>query len=87
MRWAGEVLTFICALEGSGFTFERSGDDAADPVAVAVLAGDSAHPVELFEGYDILVCGNLKHGVGGRVEDQFAGLHMLLAQVIENHRA
>ncbi len=84
MRGLCEVLSLIGAVERPWFAFERPGDHPADVVVVAVLSGDTAYPVELLEGDDVLVGGDLEHRVGRGVQDQFARLEVPGTEVFDD---
>ena len=67
---------------------ERAGDDAADAQPFAGQpVGDFARTIELRNRHDFLVRGDLKHAVGRRVHDPVAGLHVLGAELVDDHRA
>ena len=73
VRLHREVVSFVGPLEVPGCSFEGPGDDPTDSIAITVLASDPTDPVELLERDHVLVGGDLKYGVGRRVEDRLAG--------------
>ena len=83
-----EVLAALRALERPGLAPERARDHAADGVlALHDLARDGAGGVELGGRALVDVRGDLQHRVGGRVDDQVAGLQVLLAEVVDHRGA
>ena len=80
------VMTARCAGEvGGAVAHERAGNDAAH----AVFAGQQlprlcADLVQLFHRDDGLVRSDLEHTVGGGVDDECAGFHVLLAVVADD---
>ena len=52
-----------------------------------IAAGRLAPRVQLRHGHDVLVAGDLEHGVGGRVDDGPAGGHVLVAELLDDARA
>ena len=60
-------------------------DDAGHAVVAGEdLAGDAAVLVELLHGHEVLVGGDLEHAVGRGVDDEVAGLELLLAIVLDD---
>jgi hypothetical protein len=62
-------------------------DDAADPQGIAQAARDAAHLVEPLEAEGVLVRGDLKNAVDGRVADRLAGAHVLGSEFVEDDGA
>ena len=66
---------------------ERAGDHAPDRVLPRQnLAGDPAGSVELVKRDRLLVRGDLKDGVGGRIDDPLAGPLVFLAELFDDVR-
>ena len=64
---------------------EGAGDDPAHQVfALEHLPGDLADAVELLQGDHFLAGRHLEHAVRGGVDDGLAGLHVLVAQALDD---
>src|SRR5205823_1799317 len=71
----------------TGRSDERTGDDASDSEALArQLVRDIARAIQLRNGDDVLVRGDLKYAVGRRVNDQRAGSQVLRAELVDDLR-
>src|SRR5581483_9306034 len=66
---------------------ERTRDYPTDSVWITNAPRDAADFVEALERHHVFVRGDLEHGIGGGVENRPAGLAMLRAELIQNHRA
>src|SRR5436190_9684962 len=84
-----KILAIRGALEMSlARADKRPGDDATHVVLAAHhLARDRADAPQLLDRNHFFVRRDLKHGVGGRVDDRRAGAHVLLAELVEDHRS
>ena len=79
----------VVAVGGAGVVAaaadEGTGDDAAHAVLAAQdLPGNAAVFVELLHGDHVLMGGDLEHGVGGGVDDQIPGPHVLVAVFVDD---
>ena len=64
---------------------ERTRDHAPDAKPLAhQLVRNLAGAVQLRDRHDVFVSGNLEHAVGGRVDNQRAGAHVLGTEVIDD---
>ena len=79
-RLQGEVVAVGGAAVVPGGAHKGSGNDAPHAVlALELLPGDAAVPVELLQRHHFLVGGNLEDGIGGGIDDQISGAHVLVA--------
>ena len=79
------VAPALAALERARLALEGAGDHAPHLVlAVHQLARLLAHLVEAGLVEHVHVGGDLQHRVGRRVEDQLAGLEVMLAEVLDH---
>ena len=82
------VVAARCAREIPRHACERAGDYAADFVrSIQQLARDFAHFVQLADGNDFFVGGDLKHAVAGSVDNRKSSAHMFFAQLLEYFRS
>lgn len=72
----------------AGGADEGAGDDPAHAVlAHQDFPGDAAILIQGLQGHHVLMGGDLEHGVGGGVDDQVAGLAVLIAVLLNDLRA
>ena len=63
-----------------GGAHKGSGNDAPHAVfALELLAGDAAIPVKLLQGNHFLMGSNLENRIGGGIDNQISGAHVLVA--------
>jgi hypothetical protein len=81
----GVVAALLGAEERPGVAVEGAGDHPPDGMlALEQPAGLPAPAVELVEGDDPLVGGDLEHRVGRGVDDRLAGLQVLGAELLDD---
>jgi hypothetical protein len=56
-------------------------------IARKILTGNMAVFIQFFQRNNLLMGSNLEHGVGGGIDDQITGLHMLLAEFFDDRCA
>ncbi len=84
-RDEGEVAAVGGTREIAGLADERAGDDAgAGMFADEDLAGGAAVFIQQFRRDDALVRGDLEDAVRGGIDDEVAGLHVLLAEFLDD---
>ena len=84
-RLDGVVVAAFGAAEISGLAGEGASDDAADAVgSVEKAAGDFTHFVELGDGDDVFMGGDLEDAVAGSVDDGKAGADVFGAKFLKN---
>src|SRR5687768_10486915 len=68
----------------SGRAEKRSRDHAADPVfAIENSSSDIADLIKALYRYHLFVGGDLKHRIGGRIDDRLSGPDMLFAKLFD----
>jgi hypothetical protein len=73
------------ALVVAGLADERARDYAPDRMLIGQnLARRAARGVQLIERNRLLVCGDLKDGIGRRVDDPLPGALVLLAELLND---
>ena len=83
-RLHGVIVPPRGAPEMSRRAIERPRDDAPDAGGVRVAARDFANLVKPLDRQHVFVRGDLQNGIGGGVEDRFAGAHVFRAEFFEN---
>ncbi len=84
-RQQREVVPVWRPLVGARLALERPRDHTADRVlACEQPAGRAAGRVQLLERHRLLVGRDLKHAVGGRVDDPASGALVLLAEQLDD---
>ena len=82
------VVAALGAAEITGRAKKRSRDDAANAMrAVEQFAGDFAYTVQLGDGDDLFVSGDLEDAVAGGVDDGAAGANVFIAKLLDDFRA
>lgn len=79
----------VAAVLGAGVfpvaAHEGTRDDAADQIlALQQVSCDGADAVQLLKGHDLLVRGDLEDTVGGGVDDELAGLNVLVSEALDD---
>lgn len=84
-RLQGEILPLIRSRKIARPADKRPGDDAGDAVLTTQkLPGNPAAFVKLRKRDNVVVRGDLKHAVGGCIDDQFACLKLTRSQFFDN---